>query len=806
MKKFILFIVTLIISTASFGQFTNWLSFVARSSAPTGVPNGTVYLDSDDSNLYKLTGGVWECISCSVDLEDILIDEDDFASNSATKAPTQQSTKVFTEALFNAAITGIQWKNAVATATTANITLSGEQTIDGVLTSASRVLVKDQSTASQNGIYVSAAGSWTRSTDADATAELQNAVVQVTAGTANGGNTYRQTTINPTVGSSNVVWEEFATSSINYTFASPLDLTGSVVSLLTVPVVDGGTGATDAATARDNLGVEIGSDVQAYDADLSAVAMLASNGLIARTGSGTASIATISSPLNYSGTTLSFTWPTHTAGHLLYGNGAAAPSSESALFWDSSNDRLGISTASPSLRVHAVSTTGSDIFYADANNQSFGGYRIRAGASGQEWAFRGGNTSMALTDVTAGVDRVTINSTGLGIGITPTQKLHVSGNALVTGSITGASIVGPLTGNATTATTLQTPRAIYGNNFDGSAALTQIIASTYGGTGNGFTKFSGATTTEKTYTLPNANATILTDNAAVTVAQGGTGLTTLGTALQQLRVNSGGTSLEYFTPTAGITNSAASNELMMSNGTNAVSSGITKGISTGDIDLGLSATSGSQRNIRAIGSASNLDVVLIPKGSGKFLTNGPTAHRIIVNDISNAATPSLDVTHLINNTVNTGAGAAINFRTAHTNGVDFDEIGTVIKSQMSAYGSVGDENFDFIIENMSAGVAAEKFRVTAKGGIVVNKTVTAGGTTGNRTINTVSGTVNFAAASSTLTVTNSLVTTSSIIFAVVRTGDATATIKNVVPGSGSFVINLNAAATAETSVGFFVLN
>ena len=73
------------------------------------------------------------------------------------------------------------------------------------------------------------------------------------------------------------------------------------------------------------------------------------------------------------------------------------------------------------------------------------------------------------------------------------------------------------------AATLTTPRAIYGNNFDGSAALTQIIASTYGGTGNGFTKFSGATTAEKTYTLPDATTTILTTNSAVTIGQGGTG-------------------------------------------------------------------------------------------------------------------------------------------------------------------------------------------------------------------------------------------------------------------------------------------
>lgn len=91
------------------------------------------------------------------------------------------------------------------------------------------------------------------------------------------------------------------------------------------------------------------------------------------------------------------------------------------------------------------------------------------------------------------------------------------------GDIEATNFRGALVGNATTATTLATTRAIYGNNFDGSAALTQIIASTYGGTGNGFTKFSGATTAEKTYTLPDAICTILTTNALVTSAQGGTG-------------------------------------------------------------------------------------------------------------------------------------------------------------------------------------------------------------------------------------------------------------------------------------------
>jgi hypothetical protein len=85
-------------------------------------------------------------------------------------------------------------------------------------------------------------------------------------------------------------------------------------------------------------------------------------------------------------------------------------------------------------------------------------------------------------------------------------------------------------------------------------------------------------------------------------------------------------------------------------------------------------------------------------------------------------------------------------------------------------------------------------------------TNTAAGTTGAQTINKASGTVNFAAATNTLVVTNSLCTASSIVFAVVRTNDATAWVENVVPAAGSFTINLGANTTAETSVGFFIIN
>ena len=85
-------------------------------------------------------------------------------------------------------------------------------------------------------------------------------------------------------------------------------------------------------------------------------------------------------------------------------------------------------------------------------------------------------------------------------------------------------------------------------------------------------------------------------------------------------------------------------------------------------------------------------------------------------------------------------------------------------------------------------------------------TITAAATTGDRTINKAAGTVNIAAAGTSVTVTSNLVTANSLVFAVIRTNDSTATIKNVVPGAGSFVITLTAAATAEVSIGFYVVN
>jgi hypothetical protein len=104
-----------------------------------------------------------------------------------------------------------------------------------------------------------------------------------------------------------------------------------------------------------------------------------------------------------------------------------------------------------------------------------------------------------------------------------------------------------------------------------------------------------------------------------------------------------------------------------------------------------------------------------------------------------------------------------------------------------------------------AGTPATIYRIDNDGKVTYRANAISG-TTGNQTINTPSGNVNFAAGATALTVTNSLCTTSSLVFATVRTNDATAVIKNVVPAAGSFTINLEAGATGVTSVGFFIIN
>ena len=104
----------------------------------------------------------------------------------------------------------------VADGGSGDITLSGEQTIDGVLTSTSRVIVGGQTDKSENGIYTTNAGAWTRTADADADAEFSpNKTVQVAGGTLFAGTTVAYTgAATPTLGTDDITFARKASSSL----------------------------------------------------------------------------------------------------------------------------------------------------------------------------------------------------------------------------------------------------------------------------------------------------------------------------------------------------------------------------------------------------------------------------------------------------------------------------------------------------------------------------------------------------------------------------------------------------------------
>lgn len=189
------------------------------------VTNGDVLIDTNGSGLFVLnsTTGI-----------DSILDDPTLSANSATAVPTQQSVKTYVD---NVAGSGFNVLTAAYVATTANLTASysngaagvgatltnsGTQvalTIDGIAVSASqRVLVKNQTSEAQNGIYTvtdigSGSTNWvlTRATDYDTAAEINPGdLVPVQAGTNNGGSVWLESAAVATMGTDPIIFTAYA--------------------------------------------------------------------------------------------------------------------------------------------------------------------------------------------------------------------------------------------------------------------------------------------------------------------------------------------------------------------------------------------------------------------------------------------------------------------------------------------------------------------------------------------------------------------------------------------------------------------
>lgn len=167
-----------------------------------------------------------------------------------------------TRAYVDAAVNGTDWKQSCRAASTANIaTLSGLLTIDGItLVANDRVLVKDQSTGSANGIYLAASGAWTRALDADSNPEVTAGMaVMVTEGTTNADSQWRLTTNDPiTIGTTSLVFAQIGAGS-SYTSGTGISIAGNVISIDTAVVprkfaATIGDGSTTSIAVTHSLG------------------------------------------------------------------------------------------------------------------------------------------------------------------------------------------------------------------------------------------------------------------------------------------------------------------------------------------------------------------------------------------------------------------------------------------------------------------------------------------------------------------------------------------------------------------------
>ena len=144
-----------------------------------------------------------------------------------------------TKAYVDSAVEGLAWKDSVRVATQANVNLASPgASIDGItMATNDRVLVRAQTTTSENGIYIwnGAAVAMTRALDASTAPELEQAVTTVEEGTS-AASTFRQTAVNFTLGSGAVTWVSFGTSA-----PSATETTAGIAEIATQAETDTGT-------------------------------------------------------------------------------------------------------------------------------------------------------------------------------------------------------------------------------------------------------------------------------------------------------------------------------------------------------------------------------------------------------------------------------------------------------------------------------------------------------------------------------------------------------------------------------------
>ena len=394
--------------------------------------------------------------------------------NSTTIGATTPSSAAFTTATVSTApvsgndvvnktyleffATGISWKQPVVCGTTANITLSGLQTIDGVTTVAGdRILVKSQTAPAQNGIYLASATAWSRAPDADTWDELISAICFVESGSTLAGSAW-YCTIQPggTIGTTPITWSNFSVAA-TYTAGTGLTLTDYVFSITNTGVTAAAYGSasktlTATVNAQGQLTVLAATDIAIANTQVSGLGTMSTQSAssVAITGgsiNGTTIGATTAAAVNATTFTGAGTGLTGTATSLSIGGNAATATSATT-----ATNLAGGATGS----VPYQTASGATTFLAAGTD----GFVLRLAAGVPTWG----------TDYTGTV--TSVSGTGTVSGISLSGTVTSTGNLTLGGTLdlSAPPAIGGTTANTITGTTITANTKFVGTNFDASGS------------------------------------------------------------------------------------------------------------------------------------------------------------------------------------------------------------------------------------------------------------------------------------------------------------------------------------------------
>lgn len=393
------------------------------------------------------------------------------------------------------------WKDTVVAATTASIVLAGLQTVDGVsLVAGDRILVKNQASSSENGIYIVRSGSWTRADDGATNMLATNAATFIQEGTANANKLFFCTTADSNFGDP-ITFSEFSGGGGGVIAGAALSFTGAVLNVN----VDGTT-----------IQVSGGNALELVNDDLT---ITAGDGL---TGGGTVALGG-STTLDVDSTVIRTT-----GGQTIGGTGL---------------------TISPgSLKVNTVESTGPNVTVSLYDNVDAG--PITIGANSNTTLTLGGTGTTVSIPGDFVINNIVGSSPTTPVSIyntTTTANVDIgtmvtgAGNINIGGSSTNVVIDGTLITNDIECSTPTSTVNLYSGTTTGTVNIADGASGTINIGGSSATTVIDGTTQTDTLTASATGATVsLYDNVttgSITLGTGSTNTIEMGSASSTTTVN-----------------------------------------------------------------------------------------------------------------------------------------------------------------------------------------------------------------------------------------------------------------------------